>query len=212
MALRAYALWGRNKFVFLFLASLIFVHLFVASWGVSETIMIQFPKGLVGCIMSGNGIVYSFFFIMPVITDTAIFILTMYKTNRWDSGRRTPLIELFRRDGIFYYIVIVSVNLANLIIYWTAPPELKSVLSGPAQILTTLFVSRLVLNLRDLPMVTVISTLHEDSGSQYLQHGSASGYVVSTIIGFLGGQIEDESDTHFHGVFDRVDEKLEGSP
>ncbi|KIJ36546.1 hypothetical protein M422DRAFT_86236, partial [Sphaerobolus stellatus SS14] len=91
------------------------------------------------------------FYVMPLVTDTVIFILTIKITNNQLPGMsRTPIIKKIRMSGLIYYGPIFSSNLANLIIFFIAPVDLKAVGASFCISLTSLMVSRLFLNLRSV--------------------------------------------------------------
>ncbi|KAF9566772.1 hypothetical protein CPC08DRAFT_628048 [Agrocybe pediades] len=87
----------------------------------------------------------------PLVTDTCIFVLTLWKTATFlrRHGRITT-VEILLRDGTLYFLTIFGVNLMNTLIYFLAQGDLKAVGASFSQILTSIMISRLQLNLRKL--------------------------------------------------------------
>ncbi|KIJ23066.1 hypothetical protein M422DRAFT_196381, partial [Sphaerobolus stellatus SS14] len=91
--------------------------------------------------------------IMPLVSDTFVFILTIWATQLHPKayrGRRAPIIQQFRKDGTLYFLCIFGANLLNILFYTRGPQDLRSTAAGFSVTLTTTMVSRLVLNLKGL--------------------------------------------------------------
>ncbi|CAE7222334.1 unnamed protein product [Rhizoctonia solani] len=111
---------------------------------------VELPRGLVGCIQGGNGSYGAAFWLAPLATDSVIFGMTVFKSLEYmcRTRCRVPLIHVILRDGILYFMVILSANLFNCLVYYLAPPSLKVVGASFSQIITVVMISRLQLNLR----------------------------------------------------------------
>jgi len=85
----------------------------------------------------------------PLLGDTTIFFMTLRKSREYAmSISGTPLLEVFLRDGILYYIVILFTHMLNLLLFMLAPADIKPIGSSLSHSVTTVLVGRLVLNLR----------------------------------------------------------------
>jgi len=61
---------------------------------------------------------------------------------------KMPMMELLLRDGVLYFVMIFAVNLLNTLLYWLAPEDLKALGASFSQIITSIMIARLQLNLR----------------------------------------------------------------
>lgn len=148
LILRTYALYCRDKLVLLGLMILFGAEMGVMGYCVSIATYIRFMPPFVGCIPIGRTPLGVAFYIAPLVTDTAIFVLTVIKTARYlRTNVRTALPRIVLRDGVIHFVLIVLINLMNVIVYMTAPMSLKALGTSFSQVLTTILISRLQLNL-----------------------------------------------------------------
>ncbi|THH05905.1 hypothetical protein EW145_g4457 [Phellinidium pouzarii] len=85
----------------------------------------------------------------PLIFDTAVIVLTIYKTcGTLRGGMSSTLIKTLLNDGIFYYVIVFSANLALTIMIVTASPGLQNILGQFAELMTVTMMSRITLHLR----------------------------------------------------------------
>ncbi|KAF9029595.1 hypothetical protein BJ165DRAFT_1520378 [Panaeolus papilionaceus] len=105
-----------------------------------------------GCILVGTNPLFPALWVAPLITDTCIFVLTLYRLRPFarKGAGKTPTIQIFIRDGVMYFLVIFAANLINCLIYFIAPEDLRALGASFSQVLTSVMISRLVLNLRSL--------------------------------------------------------------
>ncbi|KAF4615904.1 hypothetical protein D9613_011367 [Agrocybe pediades] len=188
MILRVYALYGRNLYILAFLLVLWVVQIVLSSIGINTGFAVPLPPGLVGCIFSGSNPLFPAIWVTPLLTDTCIFILTMWRTRGYLTSRsrtfRTPTLELFMRDGLMYFLVIFSANLLNMLLFFLAPQDLKAIGASFSQMLTATMISRLVLNLRS------VSSSEISRSPQYM-----SSFVARTVIQ-LGEEMDLNSTTY----------------
>ncbi|KAJ7638362.1 hypothetical protein FB45DRAFT_902606 [Roridomyces roridus] len=93
------------------------------------------------------------------IYDLMIFSALFYKsmTARREGWTRVPLLSLLLRDGSIYFVVMASVNLANILTSYVAEPALVSFLSSFASNLAVTMMSRLMLNLHAIESSGIFS-------------------------------------------------------
>ncbi|KAF9547692.1 hypothetical protein CPC08DRAFT_769395 [Agrocybe pediades] len=141
MILRVYALYGRSNWILGFLGFLWALQIVLSSVGIKTGFAVPLPPGLVAAI-----------WVTPLITDTCIFALTMWRTRAYLVRRSTgtPTLQLFMRDGFLYFFAILAANLLNMLLFFIAPADLRAIAASFSQLLTSTMVSRLVLNLRSL--------------------------------------------------------------
>ncbi|CAE6490313.1 unnamed protein product [Rhizoctonia solani] len=123
------------------------------------------------------------YYISPLIFETILLLLTLYKTVGHIRSKvtHTPVIQLFVRDGVAYFAIMFCTLLSNALIWLLAPPGLLEAGIGFAIAVPTVMASRILLNLRGLSGTPESSELtaatREDphyQGIQY-QHGAPIG-------------------------------------
>ncbi|KAF9056979.1 hypothetical protein BJ165DRAFT_1335673 [Panaeolus papilionaceus] len=119
-----------------------------------SSLAVPLPDFLVGeyhasCIFTGESPLFPSLWVSPLILDSIIFGLTLWRTRMYvkDSGV-TPTVHIFLRDGALYFAIIFLANLMNTLIFFLSPTDLKAVGATFSQLITSVMVSRLVLNLR----------------------------------------------------------------
>jgi len=207
MMLRVYALWGRNSWILAFLVILWIAQVVFCGVAMANTMLVPLPPGFIGCILTGTTSVWwTPFWVMPLITDSFIFILTMIKTRQKGFNKEMPLLAYFRRDGILYFICICVANIINVCFFFAATEDLKAIGASFSQLITSVMVNRLVLNLRG---VSTTKPTYEYSGPRSTDH-SLGGFrrdakpsttstvdsFTTTLIGNLGEDVADDNDQY----------------
>ncbi|KAI0272849.1 hypothetical protein BGY98DRAFT_152955 [Russula aff. rugulosa BPL654] len=168
--LRVYALYGRSRrilvlLIFFAMGSFVtaFVSLFLDRKAGDETIPVISPFG--GCAqytpMTG-GRFSAIAWAGGFAGDTAIFFLTLYKA--FTIGRGVKLLDVLVRDGTMYFSALSLMNLGNIMTLLFAPPLLKTSITSYTNVLATILVNRLVLNLRERAATNRLSTTVESAG------------------------------------------------
>ncbi|KAF8893338.1 hypothetical protein BD779DRAFT_1669660 [Infundibulicybe gibba] len=149
MILRVYALYLGNKVILAFLLSLLVGQIIVSAWAVHLGRRVPQPASFPGCVLTGQNSFFAALWGAPLVTDSCIFALTLWRTIRYTHkyGRMRAM-EIILRDGTMFYFAIFGVNLMNTLIYFLALGDLKAVGASFSQILTSIMISRLQLNLR----------------------------------------------------------------
>ncbi|KAF9445273.1 hypothetical protein P691DRAFT_805935 [Macrolepiota fuliginosa MF-IS2] len=150
MILRVFAIYGRNIRLLVVLMALWLAQVIVSGAGLRRGFPVPLPPQLTGCILTGDGPLPSLW-IAPLVTDSIIFFLTLYRAKRYASNGRflaSPTITILVRDGTIYFFLIFLANLANVSIYFSATRDLKDIGASFSQLITATMISRLVLNLR----------------------------------------------------------------
>ncbi|KAH7101656.1 hypothetical protein BKA62DRAFT_638478 [Auriculariales sp. MPI-PUGE-AT-0066] len=118
------------------------------------------------------------FFIAPLLFDTAVTGLTLYKavTMRWNlpwSKKResTSIVNTFINEGIFYFILITIANILNGAFYLQKKQVIQALNIPLSIMLPNILACRLILALRSRGNNT---DLHVSSNSRYTG-GSSSG-------------------------------------
>ncbi|KAH9992304.1 hypothetical protein BJV77DRAFT_1067796 [Russula vinacea] len=89
--------------------------------------------------------------------DVLVFSLTLMRTlkmrkthNMAISFTGEGLVDMVLRDGALYFAVMALANLANIFAFYFAVPTFKGTFSTPANCISSLLCSRLVLNLYEV--------------------------------------------------------------
>ncbi|KAJ3509553.1 hypothetical protein NLJ89_g5162 [Agrocybe chaxingu] len=160
MILRVYALYGRQNLVLYPLSAIWVAHIIITAKANSTGFALPLPPSasFVGCLLTSNSNWYSIVWITPLVLDAAVFLLTVWRIRKYITltGRKTPMMHIFLRDGILYFFVIFLINLGNALLYFLAPESLKPIGAPLSSMMSATMISRLILNLRAAP--TVIGT------------------------------------------------------
>lgn len=96
------------------------------------------------------------FWIPFFVCETLIFVLTAWKLHRsigdigFDTKYRSKLAVIIFRDGFIFYILIMGISIANLLIWILAPVSLAYVATSLMRSLQVTVGSRLLLNIRGI--------------------------------------------------------------
>ncbi|KAF8577150.1 hypothetical protein K439DRAFT_1622292 [Ramaria rubella] len=149
MILRVYALYLANRYVLIFLLSILFGQIIVSGWAVHFGIRVPQPPGFPGCVLTGSSNFFAALWAAPLVTDSCIFVLTLLRTLKYMRRHgRISTTQIILRDGTMYFFIVFSANLMNTLIYFLATEDLKAVGASFSQIITSIMISRLQLNLR----------------------------------------------------------------
>ncbi|KAJ7482292.1 hypothetical protein B0H11DRAFT_2232510 [Mycena galericulata] len=205
LILRVYALYLSNKYVLAFILTLLTGQIIFMAYALTFGIRVPLPPGWPGCVLTGSGPWFGGFWAAPIVTDTFIFFLTLWRTVRYQKRHgRMNYMQIIMRDGILYFGVIFSVNMMNCVIFFAAPTDLKAIGASFSQIMTAVMISRLHLNLRRgsssnettiYPAMQFASRTGTQSLSTTRQHlistnSTVKGDATFFSVGQLGGDME----------------------
>jgi len=84
-----------------------------------------------------------------VVFDGVVTILTLFRAIRLrESGVRRTLSELMLRDGLYYFTMVLTLNVAMVVTFATLPCALQLLLQRQTQVLTVVMISHMFLNLK----------------------------------------------------------------
>ncbi|KAF9040756.1 hypothetical protein BJ165DRAFT_320359 [Panaeolus papilionaceus] len=194
MILRVYALYGRSVVILLFLMTLWCTQIVVSSIGVHTGWAVPLPATLgPACVLDSNTVIFAALWVSPLITDSCIFILTLWRIRHYRQRiRSTPLVQIFLRDGIMYFFAIFSANFFNSMIYFVAAPDLKAVGASFSQLLTSVMISRLVLNLRAVSNKTANRTSTNLSTGIYTYPTTKIWHLETSFMDYAIGNLGEE--------------------
>ncbi|KAF8971753.1 hypothetical protein BDZ97DRAFT_1913662 [Flammula alnicola] len=177
LLIRTYAFFSRNVYVLCFLVSalsgVVAYQLYVDT---TQMLLLPFfkppfDKGPVFLCRNRIRRIYSVgFFIAPLLFDTVITFMTVWKAfniRRRNGGPNSRLIQTFLREGVFYYILISIANLINGVFY-LQPRQVISAINIPLSVmLGPVLACRLILDLRE-------------RGSETVSHSEGTGIAAFT--------------------------------
>ncbi|KAJ7038955.1 hypothetical protein C8F04DRAFT_1088049 [Mycena alexandri] len=100
-----------------------------------------------------RGPYFALFATPPLFVTFLMFILTVYKCSKvlsTDKSIDMPIITLFMRDGIIWFVVVFGIDGAQMIVWAMGRATLTQVLIIPSLVLYSLVSSRVILNTKSL--------------------------------------------------------------
>jgi len=198
LVMRTFALFGKSKSVGIGLGTLAVVTI------LSEAVLlaIQYkpvsfaknPFAIFGCYAETQGcttgpclVAGKLFWLPLVVCDASVCCLTLYRLYQHMRKPYPPaLITLMLRDAIIYFVLILGINLANLIIWNTAPLTRINLLPEITKSLVSVLCSRLLLNIRDAVgpgqesyMLPVRNMKITNNGNIIRNEGTVSDFMVA---------------------------------
>ncbi|EJC99568.1 uncharacterized protein FOMMEDRAFT_159982 [Fomitiporia mediterranea MF3/22] len=204
LSLRVYALYGRDWKVFLLLVPTFVVEMVIEAWAVAGGVPVPIPPGQVGCILTGKpnqGDRFAAFWIGQLIFPSVIFLLTTGRVlvMKQQGTIKGGITMLLLRDGVMYFAMIFTVNLANVLTYVIAPPDIQAINAPFSALITAMMICRLMLNLRSVGTSNI-------ENNPYIR--TRTGNIISeTLVGNLGealdvaGDWKEPKDDHMRHEF-----------
>ncbi|KAJ7488128.1 hypothetical protein FB451DRAFT_1553615 [Mycena latifolia] len=162
LLMRVWILFGRSRRLLYILASVMLVELCImftiAVLVTRSGLFVHIGAILPGCYATGGVPKYLTFYAVPSLVVTSVmFVMTVYNcTTRlgfrlsFSSRSTMPLINLFLRDGIFWFLAVVAVNPPQLIVWAVGRTTLVAVLLIPAMVVYSIIGSRVLLNIKEI--------------------------------------------------------------
>lgn len=195
VSLRLYALYLQRWQVPVCMA---FVYISQLAWGILASRGISTdiaPAVGQGCVAYVEDWAYNLFAVYignSALFDCMVFILTLYKTLRFrPRGFRIPLSDLFLRDGVVYFAVMLTAKIVNFVVFYAVSRNLITITWTLNHTITVIMISRLMLNLREH------DTLRRKASGTSATYDTVS-LLYASVIGNLGGAVDaDAGDEKF---------------
>ncbi|KAJ6572569.1 hypothetical protein DFH09DRAFT_1462142 [Mycena vulgaris] len=150
LMVRTYALWERKRGV---LASLC---LLSACTGIPAMLFMQLelasldyvPTGGVGCKLAKASNIVIFAYVMLMISETTIVVMTAIKAYRGLRRSRQPWLAQLYHDGMLFYVYLLAISLANILVPILAPSMFSNWLATPQRVLHSVLCTRVLLLIR----------------------------------------------------------------
>ncbi|KAF4616708.1 hypothetical protein D9613_008373 [Agrocybe pediades] len=159
LIMRMYALYERSKKVLALHLTIAIVAVSVGCWAVIGGKKQDNPdvKVAAGCGISLThyqavrlGVAWS----GMLVFDFVVFGLTLYKSLTIPRTRGVDLLDILLRDGAIYFSVMIASNLGNILTFVFGGPFTRGVATTFMNIVSSVMISRLMLNLRNPTLVT----------------------------------------------------------
>ncbi|KAF7367174.1 hypothetical protein MSAN_00977300 [Mycena sanguinolenta] len=143
LMLRTWALWGTQE---------VGLHIINDPWNLVTELEIRsllyVPTTGVGCTLGKAGAIIIVAYILLLLLETSIVILTAIQAFRHLRYSREPwLIQLYR-DGIVFYVYLLVISLANILVPILAPSMFSNWLASPQRVLHSVLCTRVLLRIR----------------------------------------------------------------
>jgi len=200
LMLRTYAIWERKRFVLLFLCSLalaIFIPTGVIVYLETSSLQYGPPDGL-GCMLYNASSILIYGYLLVMLSETAIAILTAVKAYRDLRRSRVPWILKLYQDGMLFYVYLLTISIANVLVPVIAPRMFANWLATPQRVLHSVLCTRvllLILRRRRVATSGVPQTTTSES--------EGSGMVFSSVIEASSGIDSDFGLTTFDSLASR---------
>ncbi|KAI0635028.1 hypothetical protein C8Q77DRAFT_1072359 [Trametes polyzona] len=170
--LRLYSIYSKKSIILYGFGTLLVCMLAVKIWAFTDGTMLELPP------------------------DSVVFFATLYRTiqlyRRTLIGEALSLITVIMRDGIMYFAAIFVSNLVTVLIFIFATPDLKVINASFSTLITSLMVSRLMLNLRS-EVLRRGPVMRGSSGERYGMHASGMEEYQLTAAGDISGKTFESS-------------------
>ncbi|KAK7018547.1 glycosyltransferase family 69 protein [Favolaschia claudopus] len=149
LMLRTYAIWERKKSVAIFLSGLAVV-VFVPSlvFVYIETTTLHYVSSgpdVLGCTLGHAGTIAIFAYMLFMISETTIAVLTAVKAYRDLRRSRVPWVVKLYKDGLVFYLYLLAISIANVLVPILAPSSFSNWLATPQRVLHSVLCSRVLL-------------------------------------------------------------------
>ncbi|EIW77319.1 hypothetical protein CONPUDRAFT_84441, partial [Coniophora puteana RWD-64-598 SS2] len=158
MILRVYALYQRDRRVLYSLLVVVAFAVGISVWGLNSQHrpVIQEAVGANGgcavVLSDAQAIRLMAAWCGSVFADVVFFVFVLWKALRV-RGRHRSLMNILIRDGAMYFLCITLVNITNIMLLLLSPPEIKGISGEFVNAISSILMTRLVLNLRSPKLV-----------------------------------------------------------
>ncbi|KAK7060010.1 hypothetical protein R3P38DRAFT_976846 [Favolaschia claudopus] len=168
LAFRVWILYRRSKLFMYFLAGLLtaeFVVSFTLGFFAVKPLSqyVQVGPLLAGCYPLAAPRLLAFYALPPLLMSISMFILTAYKCGSTILAlghRNAPILSVFMRDGFFWFLSLVVLRVAEIIIWNRGRVTLVEIPVVPGTAATAMISARVILNLKQMtsePSHSVVS-------------------------------------------------------
>ncbi|KAI0765101.1 hypothetical protein C8Q74DRAFT_1431025 [Fomes fomentarius] len=103
-------------------------------------------------------------YLCMILAETGIVVLTLlkqYMNPVGEGASKSVLFETMYRDGLFFYAIVLSISVVNVLVMLFAPPELSPAMQMPLRVIHSALCTRVLLNLRKAASASPDATLND---------------------------------------------------
>ncbi|KAJ6450794.1 hypothetical protein C8R45DRAFT_1042794 [Mycena sanguinolenta] len=177
LMLRTWALWERSRSVLVWLIILGACALIptIAVTELEIRSLLYIPTTGVGCTVGKARAIIIVAYILVLLLETTIVILTAVKAFRHLRYSREPWLIRLYRDGMMFYVCLLLISLANILVPILAPSMFSNWLASPQRVLHSVLCTRVLLRIRapshrTLSRDSITFDLNESRGTLIFAH------------------------------------------
>ncbi|KAI0264361.1 hypothetical protein BC834DRAFT_882646, partial [Gloeopeniophorella convolvens] len=156
--MQIYAVYQKSKRILMLVIAVFLLGASVSCWSIYTTSKYNHPSAdpstflMCGRLVTDDeGMHLALAWAGALLMDTVVFLLTLYKAIT-GLGRSVRLLGIIFRNGTIYYSILSLANLYNVLNLRFAPPALRTSSTAITNVLSTVLISRVILNLRSESM------------------------------------------------------------
>jgi hypothetical protein len=114
---------------------------------------VQSLPGIPSCFLAGPNKLGVVCYISLMVGEIVVVLMTLWKgfqnyVSFKFSEATQKLIVTFYKDGVLFYVILLSISIANVVLLLTEPPQLQELLDTPLRVLHSILCCRLVVHVR----------------------------------------------------------------
>jgi len=150
LILRTYAVWERKRAVRILLIILAAcTAICIIVFAQLEVVSLEYVSTAgVGCTLAKASSIVIFAYIVLVISETTIVALTAVKAHRELRYSRQPWLVQLYQDGMLFYVYLLAISLANILVATLAPSMFANWLASPQRVVHSVLCTRVLLLVR----------------------------------------------------------------
>ncbi|KAF7761903.1 hypothetical protein Agabi119p4_9895 [Agaricus bisporus var. burnettii] len=155
MLMRICALYERRAWILVFSVILGICEVIIAAVFIVNPSRREISEVFLSCdSFAQNAIQYQTHYLVGgwagvFVFDAVMFVLTLYKTVTLPKGSGVGLLTMIMRDGTVYFGIVATLNLTNILVLVLANPVNRGSMGTPMNVMSSIMMTRLMLNLRD---------------------------------------------------------------
>ncbi|KLO08767.1 hypothetical protein SCHPADRAFT_908362 [Schizopora paradoxa] len=151
LCVRAYAVWSSVKSVLLLLVGLFITSITVEAYVVGNyfagSLAFNLGSGVPGCLILLTNNKMWIALVVIVCSDAVTLALLLIKSVTSSRSSRSGLLTVMVRDGIGYFVCVMGLSIANMIVLRTVAPMMRDLYILPQASLQNVLCVRLLLHL-----------------------------------------------------------------
>ncbi|KAF7760848.1 hypothetical protein Agabi119p4_10257 [Agaricus bisporus var. burnettii] len=152
LILRTVALWGRRRIIIIilccssgltFIPAIVITELEIRSLEYIPSLLPHLP----GCRLGRASPIIIFSYILLALSETTVGILTAIQAYRSLRFSHSPWVKQMYKDGLLYYVYVLALSIANVLVAALAPRYLANWLASPQRVIHSVLCNRVLLQI-----------------------------------------------------------------